>query len=255
MTTELDVEVESEIERIKERAYDIQEGLLEAASSLEKDGRTWRSNSEGLSKTTDILNEYEIWYNQTSPLVSEYLPDRHEEFKNRYTRVRKCLEVDLEFLDENNISSVNTLVSVVMHSFNFQHDLVDSISPRIEIEKLKAKKTVSKGIVSEELEKARRLFDDNHTRAAGVICGVSIERHLITMCETSDSDVDFDYMDGIASLAESANKAGVINSDDLRLLDYLGGIRNKCSHANEEDPERAEVDRMINQANDFIYRG
>lgn len=71
----------------------------------------------------------------------------------------------------------------------------------------------------------------DHIRAAGVITGVALERHLITLCESSSEELDFGYMDVITSLAYTLNEAGEITDDDKRSLDYLAGIRDNCSYA------------------------
>jgi hypothetical protein len=59
-------------------------------------------------------------------------------------------------------------------------------------------------------------------------------------------------MDGITSLAQELSNANEINDDEQRKLEYLAGIRNNCSHATDEEPEKREVERLLNQSDEFI---
>lgn len=123
----------------------------------------------------------------------------------------------------------------------------------MESEQLRVTKRISERITGDEVQYARTLYEDNQPRAAGVIAGVALERHLLTLCETSSEELDFGFMDGISSLAQTLNEADVISDDDKRLLDHLGGIRNKCAHANGDEPTTGEVGRLISEASDFIH--
>lgn len=252
--TELEEDVKSKIDELIEEMVGHIDNINEAMSgiSLTKVGnsRTWSHNNR--SAQSKALSKYETWYNSAHPLVAEYLPDRKSDFEEKYYRIRSSLEMDIGFLREEEINSEGTLKALISNGIQFQISILESIPRRVEIEKLKAKRNVSIDITSEEIQKAKSLFDEGHIRAPGVIAGVALERHLITLCEDSPQDLDFDYMDGITSLAQTLSDANEITDDDQRLLEYLSGIRNKCSHASDEDPEKREVERLLDEANDFI---
>lgn len=216
-----------------------------------KDSIKWIYDESGANVPT-LLGEYEIWYNSAYPLVNEYLPERTDRFVEKYDDVRRCLELDLEYFDEKNVDTELDLNNTISRALFLQKQLVSSIPQRAEIEQYRKARSISSEITSEEVQRAKELYDDEDIRAAGVICGVAIERHLITLCESSNEDLEFEYLDGIYSLAQTLHTAGEISDDLLRLLEYIAGIRNKCSHASEEEPEVREVERMLQEADEII---
>lgn len=247
--TELEEEVEEKIDelvqdrRILEKVDDIIDGYYNSSSE-------W--GHENGDKVLDVLEDYELWYNSAYPLVQEYLPDRKEDFKEENKKIRKCLEVDIEYFNSHDINGVGSLKTKIVGGVKLQHTLVKSIPDRVETEQLKARRSVSSNIVTNEVQKAKELFDDGNIRASGVIAGVALERHLLTLCESSEKELDFGYMDGITSLAQELSNANEISDDEQRNLEYLAGIRNNCSHATDEEPEKREVERLLNQSDEFI---
>jgi len=211
---------------------------------------TWKHSSP--KKQQNTLLTLEKWYNSAFPLVSDYLPDRKEKFEDKYQELVKILQVDLNYIKNSEITSEGTLMKMANDNLTLLINIVKSIPDRIASEKLKAKKTISENIVSDEVQKSKQLLDEGHVRAAGVVAGVALERHLLTLCESSEQEIEFDHMDGITSLAQTLSAANEINDDDQRLLEYLSGVRNKCSHASKEDPKKREVERMLDDTDEFI---
>lgn len=250
----LETDVEERIDELRDEMSEVINTINEAMEGMYRERKGSKVNwgnrkSETQSKA---LSQYEKWYNSAYPLISEYLPDREDDFKNRYNKVRLSLEVDIEFLRNYDVTGIGTLKYYISNGIELQLSLLESIKGRIKTEQVKARKRISKDITSDEIQKGKELIDDEHIRAAGVLAGVALERHLITLCENSEQELEFGYMDGITTLAHTLSDANEISKDDLRLLEYLSGIRNKCSHATDEDPEKREVERMLDEASDFI---
>jgi hypothetical protein len=252
--TDLEEEVRQEVEDLTDSIFDDRSTINNAISGISrtenKSGYKWENvNRESKQEALLIL---EKWYSGAFPLVSEYRPDRKEEFVQRFEILMDSIEVNSQFILENEPYSDENIRKIANDSVNFLVRVLKSVPNRIRSEQLRAKENVSSQVVSEELEKAKELFDEGHIRAAGVIGGVALERHLTTLCETSEQDLEFGYMDGITSLATTLSDADEIEDDDQRLLEYIGGIRNKCGHASDEEPEKREVERMLNQTDEFI---
>jgi hypothetical protein len=248
ITKEKIAELEDEIEEIVDEAKELVKGY-------EVENSKWSFGEDvAFEEPFELLKRYERWYNSAHPLINEYLKEREPEFAEEYEKVRECMEIDIQYLNNNEIKSAGQLRGIVMTALYFQRDLVHSIQNRVEAEKIKVKKKVSSDIVKEEILQARELLNDGNIRAAGVIVGVGLERHLFEMCESSSNELDYRYMEGITSLSQTLNDAKEITDDEHRLLEYLAGIRNKCSHASEENPSEAEVERMLNETSEFIQR-
>lgn len=141
---------------------------------------------------------------------------------------------------------------ILRRTISRQKNLLLSIPPKLETERLKVRKGISDGIITEELYQAKDLWDDGNIRAAGVVAGVALERHLLTLCEVTERDVDYEYSDGIRSLAETLYQAGEITNTKKNQLGYLADVRNDCAHVNEEEPDKREVERLIKQAEDIV---
>jgi hypothetical protein len=247
--TGLEEEVQEKIDELTEK-NDIVGYINDVLDDLSVEGI--EISHENPKERWEALDRYEKWFNSAYPLIDEYLPDRKEEFEERYEEVRKILELDIGYLNKKGINKRNVMHSLVLSGINFQYSLVSSIPSRVETEQLRARRSVSSNIVTNEIQKAKELFDDGNIRASGVIAGVALERHLLTLCESSEKELDFGYMDGITSLAQELSNANEISDDDERNLEYLAGIRNKCSHATDEEPEEREVERLLNQSDEFI---
>jgi hypothetical protein len=247
-------DVEERVQELEDQAESIQVSVSEFTNDIiiDSTGRRKSWGHENPSKMPNILQQYEEWYNSSLPLIQEYLPERKEDFQQEYQKVRQGIEIDIEFIRDRDINSIGTLSSMIMTGLLLQVNLLQSIPERVESEALRAKRSVSSNLVSEELQKAKQLFDDNDIRAAGVISGVALERHLLTLANTSNRDLDYSQMDGITSLAQTLSDAHEISDDDQRQLEYLSGIRNKCSHASDKGPDRREVERLIEQSSEFI---
>ena len=248
---ELEEEVREKIDELVDER-DISEKIADIVHDYELSGTKW--GHRNYDQVFDTLRDYEQWYNSAYPLIQEYLPNREDDFKTAYEKTRKCLELDLEYIESHEINGAGTLRSYIINGVELQISLLQSIPERVKTERLKAKKSVSNNIVTNETQKAKELFDDGNIRASGVIAGVALERHLLTMCESSEYELDFDYMDGITSLAQKLSDKNEITDDEQRKLEYLAGIRNNCSHASEEEPDRREVERLLNQSSEFIRK-
>jgi hypothetical protein len=122
----------------------------------------------------------------------------------------------------------------------------------LETERLKVRRGLSDEIITEELYQAKTLLDDANIRAAGVVAGVALERHLLTLCEVCDREIEYDYSDGIRSLAESLYIVDKITQTTKGQLEHLADIRNDCAHANEEEPDERSVERLIEQAEELV---
>jgi hypothetical protein len=247
--SELEEEVQEKVDGLTKEndIVDYIDGILE---DLSIEGR--EISHENPKERWKALDRYEKWYNSAYPLIDEYLPDRKEDFEERYEEVRKLLEFDLKYMNEKEINKKNNIHGFILNGMHFQYSLISSIPDRVKTEQLRARKSVSSNIVTSEVQKAKELFDDGNIRASGVIAGVALERHLLTLCESSEKELDFGYMDGITSLAQELSNANEISDDEQRNLEYLAGIRNNCSHATDEEPEKREVERLLNQSDEFI---
>lgn len=239
-------DVKERISEIVKDGDEMWERTLEWSRSIATEDGNIEIGTKEHEAQYDILEEYEGWHSQGRFLVSAYLPNRESEFENLHDNFRKALMCEVD------IDNAGSYQRKLLGPIKSQKAILQSIPDKVEIEELKARKQISEKITIDEIQRAKTLIEESHVRPAGVVAGVALERHLLTLCETSDQDLDFGYMDGIASLAKTLSNAGEIDDNKERQLEYLGGIRNDCSHANKEEPNKAEVERLIDQSQEFI---
>jgi len=84
---------------------------------------------------------------------------------------------------------------------------------------------------------------DGFLRAAGVVCGVVIEKHFSEVCKNNSISISkknptiADYNDAL--------KENVYDILEWRRIQRLGDIRNLCGHNKEREPTKEEVFELI----------
>jgi uncharacterized protein YpuA (DUF1002 family) len=71
-------------------------------------------------------------------------------------------------------------------------------------------------------------------------------------CENANDEINHSYTDGISTLAQKLFKEDEIGSTPEKQLQHLADIRANCAHANEEDPEEEDVQRLIEDVEDYV---
>ncbi|NEU55561.1 DUF4145 domain-containing protein [Halorussus sp. MSC15.2] len=229
----------SEIEDINSTLYDLAQNST-SGGKIKTDRVDW-------ALVDQVDEQYEVWYNRGLTLVSEYLPEREADFRGAYSDMDELLHFDgMEY------KKADRYCGILRRIISRQKNILLSIPSKLETERLKVRKGISDEILTEELYQAKDLWDAGNIRAAGVVTGVALERHLLTLCEVSERDLEYRHSDGIRSLAETLYDAGEITDTTKSQLGYLADIRNDCAHANEKEPDRRDVERLIKQAEDIV---
>lgn len=116
-----------------------------------------------------------------------------------------------------------------------------SVPDVTEIKELSLRKTISAEIARTEIEQAEILLADGFDRAAGSIAGVALELHLKTLCNANK--VSHSPKATIEPLAQALYQAKKLDITELKQIQYLASIRNKCSHSNPVST--AEIQLLI----------
>ncbi|NGM69176.1 DUF4145 domain-containing protein [Natronolimnobius sp. AArcel1] len=195
-----------------------------------------------------ILEGYQEWYAGGRVLISEYMESDLAEFDH----LRDVFYEKVTLSSPPNSSESLDAYSTAHDAFVTQKGMVNAIPRKIAGERLKAKEQISKSVAKDEVQRAWQLFEEGLLRASGVTAGVALERHLLTLCQESESNLEFSHDDGIASLADVLYKADEIDKTTLNALQTLSTIRNDCAHANQSEPNEHKVRRLLNDTEDYI---
>ncbi|MFU1780084.1 hypothetical protein ACM16X_01755 [Haloarcula japonica] len=211
-------------------------------------GRFWDTPSDELEELQrEALQKYEVWYNSATPLISDYLPNRQEDFEQHYSEFKERLQ-----LDKDARSDTQKVLNAQNADFDSQRSILQSIPSKIRVEELKVRRQISEEVSQSELDTARDLFEEGEVRASGVVAGIALERYLLMKCENASAEISYNYNDGIAALAQKLYEADEIDSTPEKHLQHLADIRADCAHANEEDPDPDDVGRLLEDVEDYI---
>jgi len=248
--------IEDELDRLEEDANDIEDLYTDFFNRIGTHtvdgvigaGYFWDTPSNELEDIQrEALQQYEIWYNSATPLVTDYLPGRLDDFEQHYEDFKERLE-----LEKDARSDTRKVLNSQNADFDSQRSILQSIPSKVRVEELKIRRQISEEVSQSELTTARDLFDEGEIRASGVIAGVALERYLLMKCENASSEISYNYNDGISTLAQKLYEADEIDSTPEKHLQHLADIRADCAHANEENPDSDDVRRLLEDVEDYI---
>lgn len=208
---------------------------------------------EEMLRAPRFVREYQAWYSPALRLVEQLLPDRYTEFHNLYRDERR------KKLDAETFGIADYLTGLIpaagfakdtsliraMGAFERQIAIVDTAEARLDSVLTDIGRTLHSEILDDELDAARDLLSSSQIRAAGVLAGVALEAHLKKLI--SDHHVTFRKKAMLSNLNDALKEAGVYDATQWRHIQYLTDIRNLCGHKAERDPERTQVETLINE--------
>lgn len=246
--------LERDAEEIEKQANEFFKGVETKLirSSTDAFGQTktrkrWRT-PEGSTKEIqrELRSNYEIWCTKADNLVKQYLPQRLEKFRKYRSRIEDGIELNRPKASKGADEARTDFIDY----FDVQRNMVKSIPAKIEAEEVGVRRRISKRIERDGIQQARKLLENDFIRASGVVASVSLERHLLTMCENSESVSDYEPNHGINRLSQTLYEAGEIDKTTWNDLKALASIRETCAHP--EEPNKPAVQRLIDESEDFI---
>ena len=239
--------MQGKVTELEELAKEIEHGateLFEKASVYQKKNTYdiyryyWNIPSGDLKDLQrDVLRKYQLWFSSSLQLIMEFLPEKSSEFDAQYKDLFNGLMLDSEELTSIKVEIINTY----LQPFEIQRSILLSVPYVVDIKELSLRKVIASDFISSELREADRLFKEGTEgtiRAAGVLAGVALEKHLKTLCDSNG--VKYNHDATIAPLAQTLHDAGKIDTSEQGLFEYLGKIRNDCAHPNEILPSKVK---------------
>ena len=192
----------------------------------------------------DIIRKYQQFFSAGLHFVKEFLPEKEDEFKQCYDSEgynKKQGMMDYFQLRRSQFSAdKNEIIGEFLDQFEIQRSILTSIPYVAKIKEMNLREIISADFINREIEEAEFLFK-NHPRAAGALAGVALERHLIVLCEKYQ--IDYHPKDTIEPLVQKLYKNGKFELSQMKNIQYLASIRNKCDHP--EDVENREIKELI----------
>lgn len=211
----------------------------------------WEHLPEELKKLQrEVVRKYQRWYSTAHQLIKEYLPNKEKEFIDYYedagfgTGIMDYLRLRKGLYNADKKKAIEDFID----KFEIQRSILLSIPDVIGIKELNLRKLITADFVETELDEAKVLFKNGFERAAGALAGVALEKHLKTQCDING--IDYPPKATIEPLAQALYKAGILDITELKKVQYLASIRNKCAHP--ENVNRDEIKSLIEEVRRFV---
>lgn len=243
----------------------LKKSLLLTCAGENKFRETLVRSGESEEAATSILNSikpfrstYQHWYSEALPLVKQLLPDRLNDFVKLYEKPKTRKSISFEsYRIEDACQGLKTTLrgeiqadaTAAISLLDQQIAIVEAVSRRFESSLFDIKQLVQADLFDSELDTARALLKSGFLRAAGAIAGVVLEGHLKQVCENHSLPKKSGT---ISVLNEALKAADTIDLAQSRHIQFLGDIRNKCSHKNSNEPTQNEIEDLLNGVDKVI---
>ena len=226
---------------------------IENRDQLKSLGYDKDEQDEFINNLPDFKKNYQRWYSKAQAVVKQVLPDRYSDFNSHYEYPRARKEILFEnymvrdYLQglvrkRNGIIIVDVFAAIP--EFDQQLNMIEAARDSLESKLMDLAAILQADLFDTEIESAGALAKAGHLRAAGVICGVVIEKHLQYICSIHNVIVT-KKKPVISDLSLLLRNANVITLPQERFLQHLADIRNICGHAKEREPNKEEVRDLV----------
>ncbi|CAI3947949.1 unnamed protein product [Commensalibacter communis] len=234
--------------------------LIEKGENLNQAIQSECDSEDSSQTTSKFRDNYQQWYSLTLEIVKHILPSRLDDFKDhyQYQGASKGLYSDNyridDYCNKRKILQKNNFIipfETVIPHFQQQLSILKATKEMLSSTLLDLKALVQADLFDSEIDIAKELAKKGFFRAAGAICGVVIEKHLLTLCQNHNIEIDKKHPT-ISDLCEPLKKEEIISQPDWRSIQFCADIRNLCCHNKEQEPTEEQVDDLIDGTDKII---
>ncbi|MCD8739087.1 hypothetical protein LT679_00615 [Mucilaginibacter roseus] len=203
---------------------------------------------------------YQPWYSEAVSLIRILLPLRHNDFVRLYEKPKGRQEITREnYVIEDYLS--DTVVTAgfdkkvvagpdaAIPAFEQQYNIIGAVLNTIDSSLLDIRREIQAGLLDAELDKATLLAKNKLLRAAGVVAGIVLEKHLEQICERRQLKIT---RKTITDLNELLKKNEVIDFPGYRHISLLAELNQICIQNKKREPELSEIADLINGTDKVI---
>lgn len=208
-----------------------------------------------VAKLPNFGNDYQAWYTKDQALIRQVTPDRLGDFISYFEPPKNRKEITfqnymvLDYLQglRATRSFGEVLVAgqeAALPEFNQQLQMVKAARAVLDSALMDLKAVLQADLFDSEVDSARALAKAGYLRAAGAICGVVIEKHLLHVCGIHRLTVT-KKNPGIADLNQKLRDGEVTTIPQWRFVQHLADLRNICDHAKGREPTTGEIADLV----------
>ncbi|MBA7525953.1 hypothetical protein ES705_18113 [subsurface metagenome] len=200
---------------------------------------------------------YQSWYTESIAVIRQLIPDRFNEFIALYETDPKRKQMNATTFsiqdwlngiraEHNNFMGENFFndFDIIAMKFSTQVQILKSAQKRFDSSLFDIKQIVQAELFDTEVEASKELNKKGFHRAAGIICGVVIEKHLQQVCINHNIKIS-KKNPTIADLNDKLKNNNVIEITIWRFIQHLADIRNKSGHNKDQEPTTDEIEDLI----------
>lgn len=243
----------SSLEAVKQEAKDL----------LTKVGQLFDDSSDRSVPIFDkFVREYEAWFSRSRRLVEQIIPERLRDFDEAY-KPRRGTKDRLDYgnygiadylhgvtrNDANGESLINTEGACVSR-MNTQVAILRAAVAMADSAIRDLRSLIQQELFRADLAGAESLLADGHSRAAGVIAGVILEKHLKTVAVARA--IKLSRRPVLSELNDLMRSSNVYDVPQWRFVQRLADVRNLCAHSAEREATKSEVEDLVRGAAKII---
>lgn len=227
------------------------EELISSGETLIKFAEAQLADKKPLSQIVPVGN-FQSWYSRALRVIRSIAPERLADFEIQYTGPKRSSIAGSNYCIADYYNGRSYATGAAKSSLDYKFYLLFAHQVHILASCLDVFEsaianidTLAKAdLFDSELKGAKELLRNNYVRAAGVIAGVVLERHLSDLC--AKHGVRLQKKDpGINDYGTALQSAGIIDTVRWRRLQSLADVRNLCGHKKTREPSTEEVAEMI----------
>jgi len=253
----------NDLKELRKLAEHMLNGLMieciQETSPVDKDLLKKLEKDENVS----FNSNYQQWYSETLALIKQVLPERLSEFKELYRFELKRKTIDqFNFAIQDWLHGTRSAIdplgkkyfndnSIVLSKYNNQIGILNSAIKKFNSSLFEIKQILQTDLFDSEIQMAEELRRKGFLRAAGVICGVIIEKHLQEVCNNHKIIIK-KKNPTIGDFNDKLKESDVIDVPSWRKIQRLGDIRTLCSHKKNREPSQDEIDELLQETDKLI---
>ena len=199
---------------------------------------------------------YEVWYTEALQAIKLLVPDRRNDFSQLYKNdKRKRLDAQTYTISDAiaDVTSTGGLGLVFEWDFGRanaapkmqqQVAILESAEKYVESVFYSMQFSLRADLFDSELDAAEELIKAEFFRAAGVMCGVVLEKNLANVCQQHVISLK-KKSPTISEFNEELKNATVIDMPTWRHIQMLGDLRNICCHNKEKEPTKEQANALL----------
>lgn len=244
---------------LMEKDLDLRNLSQENKSKLSKELKEIEKKINGLFESS-----YQEWFTESIAILRQLIPDRLNEFISLYqTDIRRKEINSITYSIQDWLNGIRAAPDMfsgkkyfddfasVSMKFRTQSQILKSAQKRFESSLFDIKQIIQADLFDSEIDSARELNIKGFYRAAGIICGVILEKHLRLVCDNHKHDIR-KKNPTISDLNDQLKNNNIIEVATWRFIQHLGDLRNKCGHNKDEEPSKNDVEDLISGTEKII---